>query len=76
MAVGGMDKVIYKGMIVLACLILAIVLILSPVVLDVFIKATKAEKRTVAAEDRNKVLEQKLLKLIQQLEQKEKYDTK
>lgn len=76
MAVGGMDKVIYKGMIVLACLILAIVLILSPVVLDVFIKATKAEKRTVAAEDRNKVLEQRLLKIIQQLEEKEKNDTK
>jgi ABC-type Na+ efflux pump permease subunit len=63
-------------MIVLACLILAIVLILSPVVLDVFIKATKAEKRTVAAEDRNKVLEQRVLKAIQQLEEKDKYDKK
>ena len=71
-----MDKIIYRGMIVLACLILAIVLILSPVVLDVFIKATKAEKRTIAAEDRNKVLEQRVLKAIQQLEQKEKNDTK
>lgn len=63
-------------MIVVACLILAIVLIFSPVVFDVFNKATKAEKRAIAAEDRNKALEQRVLKIIQQLEQKEKYDTK
>lgn len=71
-----MDKIIYRGMIVVACLILAIVLIFSPVVFDVFNKATKAEKRAIAAEDRNKALEQRVLKIIQQLEQKEKYDTK
>lgn len=71
-----MDKIIYRGMIVVACLILAIVLIFSPVVFDVFNKATKAEKRAMAAEDRNKALEQRVLKIIQQLEQKEKNDTK
>ena len=76
MVVGGMDKVIYHGMIILACVILTIFLIVSPVLFDVFTKATKAEKRTIAAEDRNKVLEQRLLKIIQQLEEKEKNDTK
>jgi hypothetical protein len=63
-------------MIILACLVLTVFLIVSPVLFDVFNKATKAEKRTMAAEDRNKILEQRVLKAIQQLEEKEKNDTK
>ena len=63
-------------MIVLACLVLTIFLLVSPVLFDVFNKATKAEKRTIAAEDRNKAMEQRLNKIIQQLEEKERNDTK
>lgn len=40
-----MDKIIYRGMIVLACLILAIVLIAVPVLLKMYVDINKAEMR-------------------------------
>lgn len=76
MAVGGMDKVIYHGMIILACLVLSIILVVSPVVFDMYVKATRSSKRNEAMEERNKAMEQRLDKAIQQLEQKERNDTK
>lgn len=62
MAVGTMDKFIYRGMITVACLILAIILIVSPVVFDMWIRAVKAEKRNI-------VIEKRLENLIQQLQE-------
>lgn len=76
MAVGGMDKVIYHGMIILACLILSIVLVVSPVVFDMYVKSVKSGKRNQSIEERNKAMEQRLEKAIKQLEEKEKNDTK
>jgi uncharacterized membrane protein YciS (DUF1049 family) len=40
-----MDKFIYRGMIVLVCIILAIVLVLTPVLLKMYIDINKAEVR-------------------------------
>jgi hypothetical protein len=40
---GGMDKFIYRGMIVLACLILAVVLTVTPVLLKMYMDITKAQ---------------------------------
>jgi len=50
-------------MIAVACLILAIILIVSPVVFDMWIRAVKAEKRNI-------VIEKRLENLIQQLQEK------
>lgn len=71
-----MDKVIYHGMIVAACLILCVVLLVSPVVFDMYAKTVKASKRNEIMEERNKTMEQRLEKAIKQLEEKEKNDTK
>lgn len=38
-----MDKFIYRGMIVLACLILAVVLTVTPVLLKMYMDITKAQ---------------------------------
>jgi predicted Holliday junction resolvase-like endonuclease len=40
-----MDKIIYRGMIVLACIILSIVLIVVPVLLKMYVDINKAEMR-------------------------------
>lgn len=54
-------------MIAVACLILAIILIVSPVVFDMWIRATKAEKRNLAIEKRLDEKEKRLDDLLQQL---------
>jgi type II secretory pathway component PulJ len=71
-----MDKVIYHGMIILACLVLSIILVVSPVVFDMYVKSTRATRKNEAMEERNKAMEQRLEKVIQQLEEKERNDTK
>ena len=59
-----MDKLIYKLIVGLACLILAIVLIITPIVTRMFIDMDKREKRIIEAEKR-------IQKKIEQLEQPE-----
>lgn len=63
-------------MIILACLMLSIVLVVSPVVFDMYVKSVKAGKRNQSIEERNKAMEQRLEKAIKQLEEKESNDTK
>jgi nucleoside recognition membrane protein YjiH len=55
-----MDKFIYRGMIVLACLILAVVLIFTPVLLKMYMDTRKSEIRN---ERKSKDFEQRLQKL-------------
>ena len=62
--VGRMDKLIYRLIVGLACLILAIVLIVTPIVTRMFIDMDRREKRIIEAEKR-------IQKKIEQLEQPE-----
>lgn len=57
-----MDKLIYRLIVGLACLILAIVLIITPILAKMFIDMDRREKRMG-------VLERKLQKKIEQIEQ-------
>jgi hypothetical protein len=59
-----MDKLIYRLIVSLACLILAIVLIVTPIVTRMFIDMDRREKRIIEAEKR-------IQKKIEQLEQPE-----
>jgi hypothetical protein len=59
-----MDKLIYRLIVGLACLILAIVLIVTPIVTRMFIDMDRREKRIIEAEKR-------IQKRIEQLEQPE-----
>jgi hypothetical protein len=59
-----MDKLIYRLIVSLACLILAIVLIITPIVTRMFIDMDRREKRIIEAEKR-------IQKKIEQLEQPE-----
>ncbi len=59
-----MDKLIYRLIVGLACLILAIVLIITPIVTRMFIDMDRREKRIIEAEKR-------IQKKIEQLEQPE-----
>jgi len=59
-----MDKFIYRMIVGLACLILAIVLIVTPIVTRMFIDMDRREKRIIEAEKR-------IQKKIEQLEQPE-----
>jgi hypothetical protein len=63
-AVGNMDKLIYKLIVGLACLILAIVLIAAPVLTKMFIEMDRRDKRMAE-------LEKRLQKKIEQIEQPE-----
>lgn len=45
MAVVNMDKFIYRGIIGLCCIILAIVLVITPVLLRMYLDIKKAEMR-------------------------------
>lgn len=60
-----MDKFIYKLIVSLACLILAIVLIVTPIVTKMFIEMDRRDKRMAD-------LEKRLQKKIEQFEQPEK----
>jgi hypothetical protein len=57
-----MDKLIYRLIVGLACLILAIVLIITPILTKMFIDMDRREKRMGE-------LERKLQKRIEQIEQ-------
>ncbi len=59
-----MDKLIYRLIVGLTCLILAIVLIVTPIVTRMFIDMDRREKRIIEAEKR-------IQKKIEQLEQPE-----
>jgi hypothetical protein len=61
---GYMDKLIYRLIVGLACLILAIVLIVAPIVTRMFIDMDRREKRIIQAEKR-------IQKKIEQIEQPE-----
>jgi len=52
-----MDKLIYRGMIILACLILAVVLTVTPVLLKIYMETRKSEIRM---ERKFKELERKI----------------
>jgi uncharacterized membrane protein YciS (DUF1049 family) len=52
-----MDKFIYRGILILVCIILTIVLIVSPVMISMWIKIQKAEIRI---ERKEKKLDQRL----------------
>ena len=65
LAVGNMDKVIYRLIVGLACLILAIVLIVSPIVAKMVLEMDRREKRM-------NELEKKIQKKIEQIEQPDK----
>ena len=60
-----MDKLIYKLIVGLACLILAIILIITPVVTKMFIEMDRRDKRMAD-------LEKRLQKKIEQFEQPDK----
>jgi hypothetical protein len=45
MVVGTMDKFIYRGILILACLILAVVLIITPVLFKMYVDIKKFEAR-------------------------------
>jgi flagellar basal body-associated protein FliL len=62
---GSMDKFIYRGTLIVLCLILTIVLVISPVMIMMWIKIQKAEIRI---ERKEKQLDRK----IQLLQQKDK----
>jgi len=62
---GSMDKFIYRGTLILVCLVLTIILIVSPVMVMMWIKIHKAEIRI---EKKEKQLDRK----IQLLQQKDK----
>jgi len=55
-----MDKVIYKGVIVLVCIMLAIILIATPIWLDMYVRNSKREQRMNETEIR---IEKKLKEL-------------
>jgi hypothetical protein len=59
-----MDKLIYRLIVGLTCLILAIILIVTPIVTKMFIEMDRREKRIIEAEKR-------IQKKIEQLEQPE-----
>jgi hypothetical protein len=63
--VGRMDKLIYRLIVSLACLILAIVLIVTPIATKMFIEMDRREKRM-------NELEKRLQKKIEQFEQPDK----
>ena len=60
-----MDKLIYRFIVGLACLILAIILIVTPVVTKMFIEMDRRDKRMAE-------LEKRLQKKIEQFEQPDK----
>lgn len=64
-AVGRMDKLIYRLIVGLTCLILAIVLIVTPIVTKMFIEMDRRDKRMAE-------LEKRLQKKIEQFEQPDK----
>jgi hypothetical protein len=62
---GSMDKFIYRGTLMLVCLMLTVILIVSPVMVMMWVKIQKAEIRI---ERKEKQLDRK----IQLLQQKDK----
>jgi len=62
---GSMDKFIYRGTLILVCLMLTVILIVSPVMVMMWIKIQKAEIRI---ERKERQLDRK----IQLLQQKDK----
>lgn len=58
-----MDKFIYRGILILVCIILTIVLIFSPVMISMWIKIQKAEIRM---ERKEKQIDRKLKLLERQ----------
>jgi cell division protein FtsL len=60
LALGGMDKFIYRGILILVCLMLTIVLIVSPIMIMMWIKIQKAEIRI---ERKEKQINQQLREL-------------
>jgi len=63
---GSMDKFIYRGTLILVCLMLTIILIVSPVMVMMWIKIHKAEIRI---EKKEKQLDQKIQQLVQREKQ-------
>ena len=59
---GSMDKFIYRGTLILVCLMLTIILIVSPVMVMMWIKIHKAEIRI---EKKEKQLDRKIQQLVQ-----------
>jgi hypothetical protein len=62
---GYMDKLVYRLIVGLACLILAIILMVTPIVTKMFIEMDRREKRMAD-------LEKRLQKKIEQFEQPDK----
>jgi len=63
---GSMDKFIYRGTLILVCLMLTIILIVSPVMVMMWIKIHKAEIRI---EKKEKQLDRKIQQLVQREKQ-------
>ena len=64
MAVGGMGNFIFRGTMILVCIILAIILIITPVMIHMWIKIQKAEVRIEKKE-------RQINRLINQLQDKQ-----
>jgi len=64
---GSMDKFIYRGTLILVCLMLTVILIVSPVMVMMWIKIQKAEIRI---ERKEKQLDRKI-QLLQEQKDKE-----
>jgi uncharacterized protein YoxC len=60
--VGGMDKLIYRLIVALACFVLAIVMIITPILTKMFMDMDRREKRMAESEKR-------IQKKIEQFEQ-------
>jgi len=64
MAMGGMGNFIFRGTMILVCIILAIILIITPVMILMWIKIQKAEVRIEKKE-------RQINRLINQLQDKQ-----
>jgi uncharacterized membrane protein YciS (DUF1049 family) len=64
MAMGGMANFIFRGTMILVCIILAIILIITPVMIHMWIKIQKAEVRIEKKE-------RQINRLINQLQDKQ-----
>ena len=64
MAMGGMGNFIFRGTMILVCIILAIILIITPVMIHMWIKIQKAEVRIEKKE-------RQINRLINQLQDKQ-----
>ena len=64
MAMGGMANFIFRGTMILVCIILAIILIITPVMIHMWIKIQKTEVRIEKKE-------RQINRLINQLQEKQ-----